>query len=81
MCSVRKVFQIDHRLLASIKTSVTLVMCFCLPSAGQRSETLVKTVFVLDVIVYTLIHKSSFFLCSVKRDVNKCFQIGMLITA
>lgn len=63
MCCVRNVFQIDLRLLASIKTLVTLVMRFCLPSAGQRSASLVKTVFVLDVIVYALIHKSSFFLC------------------
>lgn len=63
MCCVRKGFQIDHRLLASIKTSVTLVTHFCLPSGCQRSTSLVKAVFVLDVIVYTLIHKSNFFLC------------------
>lgn len=63
MCCMRKVFKTDRRLLASIETWVTLVMRFCLPSAAQRSASLVKTVFVLDVIVYTLIHKSGFFLC------------------
>jgi len=42
---------------------MTRVMRFCRPSAGQRLASLVEPVFVLDVIVYTLIHKSSFFLC------------------
>lgn len=45
-------------------------------SAGQRSASLLKTVFVLGVIRFT-----SLVFSPVGGGDNKCFQIGKLITA